>query len=131
MKFYQQTQMHDPDNDVIGNCLRACIATVLQVDINEFPAFEQQPRYMSEDWREVVDEYLALYGKRMKFLPPTSLPSGYSIISGRTNRFGGEVLHSCVAFNGVMVFDPHPTHAGLKDVRDYIVLEEMCQGGAS
>lgn len=48
-------------------------------------------------------------------------PGGWSIVSGRSPRPGGQ-LHACVAFNGVVVHDPHPSRAGILDVLDFMVL---------
>lgn len=70
--------------------------------------------------KEHDDEWLRFYGKEMTMCRKEKPPKGYSIISGTINRFGGKVLHSCVALDGKLVHDPHPSKSGLAEVRDYI-----------
>ena len=48
------------------------------------------------------------------------VPRGYTIVSGMSPR---GLLHSTVWRDGHLVYDPHPSRAGLEDVEDAIVIE--------
>ena len=50
MKPVFQTRMHDPDKGIIGNCFRACIASILECGIDDIPKIEEQGM---ADWKEL------------------------------------------------------------------------------
>lgn len=117
-----QDRFGDPD----GNCLQACLASLLELQLHEVPHF------VGEAWRADLGEWLRARGLwALLFAPP--IPStiddaaawldetvlGYAIVSGQTPR---GLLHATVWRAGQLVHDPHPSRAGLLGVEDVIVL---------
>jgi len=116
-----QDRFGDPD----GNCLQACLATLLDLDIGDVPHFT------GEDWRARMGAWLRTRGLwALAFSPPAgtleetarwldeTVP-GYAIVSGQTPR---GLLHATVWYAGELVHDPHPDRAGLLSVEDVLVL---------
>lgn len=124
MKPVQQTILHDPANGKTGNCIVACVASLLDMDIEEVPHFlevggAQQWRKHLSDWllprglayveiwcaqKETYDWYLLEYLRDI----------GYYTLSGPSPRHQG-VEHMVIARGDEIVHDPHPSNAGLAD----------------
>ena len=94
-----------------GNCLAACLATLLRLDINEVPGF------FSDDegtWREKMGAWLVARGWGHLCItgaPPKMLGPALSIVSGKSPR--GDWLHATVWRGCELLHDPHPSRAGL------------------
>jgi hypothetical protein len=63
----RQLFMHDPDNGVFGDCHRAAIACVLDMEPEQVPhfaelAFAAEQRGEQYDWREDVERFLNAHG---------------------------------------------------------------------
>ena len=108
----EQTRFNAHD----GNCHPACIASVLEVPLEEVPQptideladFEGWDRYrerLRRDFlhpRNLSDLALGVHdGLGGPFRPP-----GYAILCAVSPRTGG--FHSVVALDGEIVWDPHP-----------------------
>jgi len=99
-----------------GNCFAACIASLLEVNIEDVIHF---PPGTASDWRMIINEWLSEYGL---FYLELSLPGdardehvkywGWHIISGLSPR-GTHTRHAVVGYQGKTVHDPHPSRAGL------------------
>lgn len=112
-----QTQLHS--DQVKGNCLRAAIASILEIGIDSIPKFEE----MGEDWFIEFRRWSRDSGYGMVSVYRSNIrPKGYSIASGESPR---GIYHSVVAFDGEIVFDPHPSRAGLKEIDRYWVFEPL------
>lgn len=113
MKQIYQTKFGAED----GNCLAACIACLFPVEIDAVPDFYAQAGAL---WHTAFERWAAQFGVR----PFTAWADGgvipiknvYHFIGGNSPR---GVMHSVVGFGGEMVFDPHPSGAGLVSVVDY------------
>ena len=100
-----------------GNCLSACLASIL-----EFPIVAV-PRFVSVDAR--LHRWLADRGLSASVFPPDSAPAGYSIAVGPSRRFAG-LMHACVAYDGAIVHDPHPSREGLPfGAANYVVVHGL------
>ena len=114
MRAVDQTTYGSAD----GNCFSACVASILEIPL------EEVPRFMRVSWpflRWLAGRGLSasLY-KRVDYIPP-----GYSIATGPSMRFAGK-MHACVALDGIVIHDPHPSREGLPfGVVDYIVIHEF------
>ncbi len=120
MKPVHQTKFGKPD----GNCFAACIASILEVSIDDVPHF------MGKDWQERWNAFLANFhlGLFCIALPEGTAPPGWSILSGvspRAKALGEEWLHSVVAFNGVVEHDPHPEGGGVLSTADWIIFQAL------
>lgn len=106
-----------------GNCLSACIASLLELPIEEVPYFGADGNWLDR---------LALWLTPRGFWPlicPLDrdarwYPPVLHILSGKGPRDLGrpDVLHSVVAYGNEIVHDPHPSRAGLITHEDVVLL---------
>lgn len=98
-----------------GDCLRACTATILQLNLDDVPHFVQ---YVEHPWGTdphlwywALVGFCDAHGWRVDWLSdPDQTPAGWSMASGHSRRGHG---HVCVAYDGEIVHDPHPARSGL------------------
>jgi len=98
-----------------GNCISACIASILEMPIEAVPFFAD------ENWWPRFLEWLAkrdLSATKIEGGPP---PAGFTIAFGPSTRLAGRG-HACVAFDGIIVHDPHPSREGLPIVDHYVAI---------
>ena len=133
MKKVDQIITHDPENGVYGDCQRACIASLLELDINEVPHFHESGK--EDDFHRSLNQFLGerglvciafKFGSGLVFEDLVSLPDPidcYHMIYGYSSR---GVFHAVVGLNGEVVHDPHPAKEGLlesdKENWDYAFL---------
>lgn len=110
-------------NSTEGDCLRACIASILELDDKKIMNFGQYNDsrlfwFKVNSWTRENLDYL--------FLPiilstPHSrlIENLYYISVGETSR--GTQNHAVVAINGKTIHDPHPSREGLLK-EEYIVI---------
>lgn len=111
MKPVFQTVKHDPPFS-IGNCYRACVASILECEIDDIPPFETMAGFNDEgasgdEWWRVYTSWLAdrgLYASRHP-VEKREVPAGWSILCGASPRFP-EQGHCVVAFDGEIKHDP-------------------------
>lgn len=112
MKPIYQTQF----DSKTGNCLQACIASILEIPLDRVPNF-----MLEDDLTTALDSFLAQFRLVSITLVASQVsgwePTGFHLIGGASPR--GEVGHSVVGHNGEMVHDPHPSGDGLRTVEDY------------
>jgi hypothetical protein len=101
-----------------GNCLPACVASILEIDVAEVPSFCLD----ASRWFDHMREWLAPRGLLPLMLrcepEPEHFGDAWLIVSGPADR-GHD--HSTVWRNGALVHDPHPSRAGLLSINDVIV----------
>ncbi|MBY0548701.1 MAG: hypothetical protein K2W95_15635 [Candidatus Obscuribacterales bacterium] len=122
MKPVFQTVKHNPPH-AYGNCYRACIASILEIDIDDIPPFETMGGFndggeSGDEWWRVYTEWLAARGLLESRHPVEQgrVPKGYSILGGRSPRFP-ETGHCVVAKDGEIVHDP--AGVGLEQIREF------------
>jgi hypothetical protein len=101
-----------------GNCFAACIASVLEVRIEDVPNVHLDS---PEDWHTVqawlAQRNLAMIGYDSDDFAPEEVKRdslrGYSLCGVRYEYPGGGVNHSVVALNGEIAWNPSP----LRDTR--------------
>jgi hypothetical protein len=117
MSPVDQTILHDPDNGQYGDCMRACIASLLEVPIDQVPHFFEGG-CESAVFDQRVADYLGRHG-----LIELSMPAEvarrthytrecYHLMYGYSAR---GTFHAVVALNGMVVHDPHPSKVGIID----------------
>ena len=102
-----------------GNCLAACVATLLDLSIDDVPHFG------ADGWAEQLTRWLrprGLYALHFS-LPSDWHPRGLYILAGQSPR--GDFLHAVVARGGDVIHDPHPSRAGLLSHVDATVLTPL------
>lgn len=98
-----------------GNCFPACVASILETSIDQVPHFQGVSLGFLQ-WLASLGLSATLYKS------VNHVPRGYSIAAGTSLRFAGR-MHACVAYDGAVVHDPHPSREGLPfGVEDYVVL---------
>ena len=110
------TVIHDPENNQYGDCQRACVASLLELNSEDVPHF-----YITNDDMDFffsLNDFLSKKG----FIHLETMPIDfdmaqfvgkadvYHLIYGTTVR---GTHHATVGLNGEVVHDPHPSKAGL------------------
>ena len=125
MKPVDQTKFGFPH----GDCFAACVASILERELSECVIFSEGVDLDSENdiatkkhWWIVFQNWLRDHADMQAvYLHVSELagrkPQGYSILSGKGPR---GLDHSTVALDGGMVHDPHPSRAGLLEIRYYV-----------
>ena len=120
-----------------GNCLNACLASILEIPLWEIPEFSKDNNLFLADIQEFLAGHDLYY---VQILPddPTvheafrmSLGPAYHTIEGMSPR-GGQ--HACVGDRGEIIFDPHPqdeTSRGLVSIGCFGLLCQRFAGKLS
>lgn len=95
---------------VYGNCWQAAIASYFSMKIDAVPAFAQftWPDPAIELWARGI-------GMTHKQKSTTEIPDRLCIVGGHSVRGG---LHAVLGYAGGVIWDPHPSRAGLIDVTE-------------
>lgn len=115
----KQTIMHDPKNGKYGNCLQACLASILDLTLDNVPHFADND---NKNWLIDMNEWLFQRNLYYFEINPTkcifdntfSIYQGYHFILGKSPR--GKFLHQIIGKNGEKVFDPHPSNTMLTEI---------------
>lgn len=119
----QQEILHTSSQN--GDCLRACVASILELKLKDVPHFVDIP-----DWEEAFHSFLGKFDLEpleieIGYLADAQekqqipyIPSGYHIINGISPR---GISHSVVGYKGNLAFDPHPDGTGLKKVESFLI----------
>ncbi|AYD81595.1 hypothetical protein HYP71_gp101 [Arthrobacter phage KBurrousTX] len=104
--------------ETVGNCWQACVASLLDLPLDQVPHF-----ILHEDWWEATKAFVAVHkpGWTMEHYDvtfPVYVPHDHEgapqhvIGSGQSPR--GDFLHAAIvsAVTGELVHDPHPSRAG-------------------
>ena len=122
-----------------GNCLMACVASILEVPLEELPDLheecdtwnEEEEKWVWEgDWWGVLSEAVKARGWKALGVKEGHLaPWGFAIAGGDSPRAdvvdeeGKNVGHVIVCLDGKPWHDPHPSGAGLGGpIQDWILL---------
>lgn len=140
MKPVDQEYLHAPEIGQHGDCQRAVIASLLELPITEVPHFLQQAKGDAAGFWEGLQSFCRSKGFAYLTVPARSgaaffgADDGvYHEISGPSPR-GNGVTHAVVGRDGQVVFDPHPSRAGLlgdSTQWEYSYLVNICEGAAA
>jgi hypothetical protein len=110
---------HKPEIGQFGDCLRAVIATLLDMPISAVPHFNAIAKQDPTIFWESLQAFCASQGYAYLTVPARcghaffgADDGPYHEISGPSPR-GNGVTHAVVGRDGQIVFDPHPSRAGL------------------
>lgn len=119
----EQLILHDPDNNIFGDCFRAVLASLLEKDCRDVPHFLRD-NCDSSIFLARINDYLLQYNlcwiefpifevkiwkERSGIIRPV-----YHEICDVSPRFPN-TFHSVVGCDGEVIHDPHPTKLGLPD----------------
>lgn len=109
-----------------GDCLRACVATVLGLPLDEVPHFVQYIEHPAGTdpmlWWWALVGFCHFHGWDATY--PDDVfdpPDGWSLANGPSHR-GHQ--HVVVARDGAVVFDPHPSRDGVVMVTGWMSLRK-------
>jgi len=118
----KQSKLYTPDAPQRGNCLTACLASLLDIPLWMVPAFEDM---RGDLYQARIEEWLSrLFGVRFvdsRDRKVDVLPE-YYIANGPSPR---GVHHSVIYRAGELVHDPHPIGGGIAAVEWTWHLEGM------
>ena len=110
----KQTKLYGADGIHNGNCLAACLASLLELPLWMIPPFDDM--FGRKDYHGRVSQWLktmmGMQQIRNDGHNPEKLPEFY-IACGSASR---GVLHSVIYSKGKMVHDPHYSEAGLTEI---------------
>lgn len=108
-----------------GNCMSACLASILELPIEAVPNFCEAGPDDSDYWN-ACRAWLRQFGLgiiTLSFTSPAQWQhlrlSGYHIVSGPSPRIEG-MHHATVWHKGALAHDPHPEGGGI------VAPEDMC-----
>jgi len=102
-----QTILHDDHQGRTGNCLQAALATLLHLSLDDVPHFAEH-----DDWLERFCAWAEERGYTVRHRS-AGHPANLGIAFGPSPR---GVKHAVVVRDGHIVWDPHPSRAGLVKV---------------
>jgi len=108
-----------------GDCLRACVASVLGLAMEDVPHFVQYIEHPAGTdkslWWWALIGFCRAYGWHVTYDGPAA-PGGWALADGMSPR--GH-MHVCVAYAGEVVFDPHPSRGGLTKVDGWMGMTKV------
>jgi hypothetical protein len=100
---------------IYGNCISACVASILEIPIETVPFF------VDANWWPRFLGWLDGYGLAATEIEAGLPAPGFTIAFGPSTRLPNRG-HACVALDGAIVHDPHPSREGLPLVACYVAL---------
>ena len=101
-----------------GNCFSACVASILELPIEAVPSFANDDRTR---WAQLT-QWLTDRGLAARAIESGAPAPGFTIVGGPSPRIVNQ-RHACVALDGVVVHDPHPSRDGLPlGVHGYVAI---------
>lgn len=110
-----------------GNCLAACLCSILELGIKDVPNFCKKGKGWFRDCNNFLRKSnLGLLAIDYNTINRTQSDYDYHyIVQGKSSR---GFYHAVVYRNGEMVHDPHPSDAGLLSFNDAIVFVRRGDG---
>ena len=111
-------------DNVLGDCFRACAASIFELRLEDIPNFWEQTQDVSEFWKLNNDWFSKEKGYRcisfqLKKEDIHLVDGVLCVALARSPR--GDIDHAVVWRDGV-VHDPHPSNAGLAERPDTFTL---------
>lgn len=118
-----------------GNCVAACVASILGLPLDRVPHFiefgiaygdsdDVQAVSSGNNWWAMMLGFLAGHGLWVTELEKVTDadPDEYLLVAGMSPR---GVLHQVVYREGRLWHDPHPSRAGVLDVREVLAVRKL------
>ena len=129
----KQALLSDPENGVHGDCWRCCVAAILSLPPTKVPHFMElslasdapSMHTLTQRWLyergywlvQTKSKPYAIQSWGDNILTPPVMVSGPTVRSTRP-----EQQHVVVMVGGALVYDPHPSNAGLLAETDYALI---------
>jgi hypothetical protein len=132
MKPVMQTRFSAKDGSVKGNCFTACVASLLELTMEEMPDLNadklQDGSWIHPFWELITNHGLEYYGtgtpNRHGSVKDYHGVDGYVIVCGKSPREWVKAGHAVVYLNGDLIHDPHPSGEGLVEVESWLLIEK-------
>ncbi len=119
-----QKYLHIPRKNQKGDCWRACLASILECDIDKFP----DPNIIT-DWPTLYTETLVVIekmGYKYDSIPISLFhENGYCVAIGKSPRSKRKRITHAVVWNKGIVHDPHPDKKGLLDITRFEIFTKF------
>lgn len=117
---------------VIGDCLRACTASVLDLPLKDVPHFLRDypgapPKgmpYFYDAWTKFMEDHGVIPSPIWGPFEKTPKLLGYYLAAGPASREYGVGQHIVIMRDGELFHDPHPSRAGVTEVQAVWLLKE-------
>lgn len=133
IQLYDQTTFSDRDAGTHGDCCRACVATILQIDPDQIPHPINEVGDPKGEWNPQFHAYLRSigyslrivdYGAEGDMMNPDLRDANWGgaviprIVMAAGPSWRGPWMHAVVwdRYAGRMIHDPHPSRAGLIEI---------------
>lgn len=116
---------HDPENGVIGDCLRCSVAWLTGAELADVPHFivDDTQRNLDFTWRYKMERWLLDRQMALVRIHPALSPECHYLAIGPTVRSKDITNTHCVVMRGdELVYDPHESNTGLLGVTHAYVL---------
>lgn len=123
LKFYDQTIFSDHTKGTYGDCARACICTLLQSDLKDWPHSINSAGEWNDDFFDKLNEF----GYNLKFRNWGTRNIAFPDIvglSGLTIRGINHMVLYSIPLQTI-IHDPHPSRAGLTTRSNIYFLERI------
>lgn len=125
-----QTKVSTIDGKSKGNCFEACIASLLEIPIEEVPRFNDMGpiKWHIPFHNFLRDKGYQCYGTgRPTTHDLATYPGvdGYVIVSGKSPREWVKDGHAVIYKNGVLAHDPHPSKEGILTIDSWFLIERQ------
>lgn len=123
MKFITQTIFGGEAGGRKGNCLQACVASIMDLELDDVPHFAELPENPG-GWTADVISFAALVGWGCLVRSPAKPPTSDEAIAVGWSPRNKAWTHAVVVYRSVadyLEWDPHPDHTGL--VRPFLFLD--------
>ena len=126
MQPVMQRQLHDPKNGVNGDCYRAAVASLLEIELEDAPDLTEAADQNGTlcEWLGKNDLQMARMAITEEEWLTTYGPIGYYLASGPSPRFP-DCLHVVVYKAGKLAHDPHPEGTGILVVEEITLIGSM------
>lgn len=122
-----QTYFYGGNEDGVtrGNCWQACLASILDLPLDDVPHFVDIDARGGENWFHSTINWLWKRGLAM-YTPETHPENMYYLVTGKSPR--GDFYHVVVYRNGELVHDPHPDRTGVLTEEHFTYIESHKNG---
>lgn len=113
-----------------GNCFSACVASILEIQLNDVPNWVEDGEKSGIAWRTLFERWCACNGIAVIEIMfedgemPDIYTEAFMIANGvGTRLFESEFIRHSVVYQGKqLVHDPHPEGGGLTKVESFTIL---------
>jgi hypothetical protein len=133
-----QTKFTSLDNVIHGNCLAACVASLVECDIREVPALEDMPSdgsWFAALWTFLSERGYSLEGTFYprpdekdwwpRLLKQSGGVDGFFLVGGSSPRPHVKRGHCVIFRDGALVHDPHPSGEGILVAQNVLMIEPI------